>query len=610
MKTYITIIFCFISFVSSGQLKCSGSLGANLFDKGDFGSGNSNNVLVNPQIAPGYNYVTSGPPFDGNYILTNNTGSWGNLYPTWLPLRDNSADPNGYMMVVNASFEPGLFYEEIIEGICENTQFEFSADIINVVKSTIMDHIKPNVAFLIDDKVVLQTGDIAQDERWHSYAFSFTTEPGQSSLKLSLRNNAPGGTGNDLALDNITFRACGPPSKVSINTDKIVCSEDFPLTLTALIENQEVKANFYQWEYATSSNPNWQAVSNANESQLIFSDETPGIYNFRFGFAGSPNNFDNEKCRFFSDPIQINVPERNFEIIDTICGGTGIDIGGLQVTSPGVYVSSLVSTLGCDSVITYYLDTIKRATITGELDTTDPMCYDEANGIVEAFNISGGFAPYRISTDQVESDGLKIATLSAGEHKILVKDRYGCFFEELINLDNPSEFIVDMGEDLNLLLGEEAVINITANQAIQKVEFAPNIDSAFTHLSYTFLPLQDMLLSASVLSESGCYAYDELNITVDQDVSIYIPNAFSPNNDQINDRFKITAQGKSLAYIDQMDIWTRWGERIATAIDPAGWDGAHVDGQAAMAGTYIYHLRAVLINGNIIEQSGSLSLIR
>ena len=144
------------------------------------------------------------------------------------------------MMVVNASFDPGLFYEEEITGICENTQFEFSADIINLIQRNVTDHILPNVAFLIDDEVVLETGVITQDERWKTFAFTFTTAPGQSSVKLSLRNNAPGGIGNDLALDNIRFRACGPPTAITSNAiDSIFCQKDNPLLLTAELESNQ-----------------------------------------------------------------------------------------------------------------------------------------------------------------------------------------------------------------------------------------------------------------------------------------------------------------------------------------------------------------------------------
>ena len=47
----------------------------------------------------------------------------GDGFGSWITTSDNSDDPEGYMMVVNATFEPGLFYEETVEGLCENVLY-------------------------------------------------------------------------------------------------------------------------------------------------------------------------------------------------------------------------------------------------------------------------------------------------------------------------------------------------------------------------------------------------------------------------------------------------------------------------------------------------------
>jgi hypothetical protein len=100
-------VLCFWE-IGSAQV-CGGNIGENIFTDGDFGSGFANLLTPDPMIAPGYDYTTSPPPSDGFYVLSNNLSNWGSLYPTWLPIGDNSDDPFGYMMVVNASFSPGLF---------------------------------------------------------------------------------------------------------------------------------------------------------------------------------------------------------------------------------------------------------------------------------------------------------------------------------------------------------------------------------------------------------------------------------------------------------------------------------------------------------------------
>ncbi|MEL6143600.1 MAG: hypothetical protein AAFU67_18520, partial [Bacteroidota bacterium] len=220
---------------------CGGNLGENIFDAGDFGEGTDNVLQVNPGVAPGYVYTTSVPPFDGFYTLTNNSSAtfWPNIFDSWLQIPDNSSDPNGYMMVVNASFEPGLFYEQEVEGLCENTLYVFSADVINMIRNGVPNHIDPNISFLLDGVEEYTTGNIPKTEEWITHGFTFTTAPGQTSVILSLRNNAPGGIGNDLGLDNITFRACGPQAQILPETVERICEDGQFTTLSATITGDQ-----------------------------------------------------------------------------------------------------------------------------------------------------------------------------------------------------------------------------------------------------------------------------------------------------------------------------------------------------------------------------------
>ena len=295
-------MLCFI-VIRLGAQECPGGLGENLFDDGDFGSGFEFSLPQDPGLAPGYIYNRSGPPADGEYMITSDFNQWNFVFDTWLRPKDNSNDPNGYMMVVNASFDPGLFYEEVVEGLCDNTSYEFSADILNLIINGTPGHSDPNVDFLIDDAVVLRTGIIPKNEVWNTFSFSFDTAPGQTSVQLSLRNNAPGGIGNDLALDNISFRACGPASAPSVvQGDNIVCQEDLPIEVIALIEGEEDMDRLYGWQVSSDGVSDWRDVVGEERSRLMYDEllEDERMF-FRFFTAATQASFINEKCRFFSD---------------------------------------------------------------------------------------------------------------------------------------------------------------------------------------------------------------------------------------------------------------------------------------------------------------------
>jgi len=302
----LTLIMALLysSLLSSQQL-CDGNLGINVFEDGDFGSGMANVLQDNPNIAPSYTYSNAqASPNDGFYTLTNNTAVWSFLFPTWLAISDNSDDPNGYMMVVNASFDPGIFYVQEVSGLCENTLYEFSADIINLIRVPVSDHIRPNIDFLIDGVVRFSTGDVPQDAEWHKYGFTFTTDPGQTTVSLSLKNNAPGGNGNDLALDNISFQACGPDAFVTAEQTIFLCEDDnSPVTIEAKLTatNQAL-----QWQSSIDS-VTWINLPGETGLSIVHDNFEIGRYYYRYISAGSPVELSNEKCRIISDVLVVEI---------------------------------------------------------------------------------------------------------------------------------------------------------------------------------------------------------------------------------------------------------------------------------------------------------------
>ena len=176
MNKYFFFFTAVLFFLSVVQLpaQCTGNLGDNIFTDGDFGSGAANILTPDPQIAPGYTYEFNPPPVDGSYTITNNTTSWGSFASNWANIGDNSSDPNGYMMVVNASFDPGLFYQQQVDDLCDNTLYVFSADVYNLIIG--LNEIKPNVSFLLDGNVVYETISIylliRDKDQWKIALFS------------------------------------------------------------------------------------------------------------------------------------------------------------------------------------------------------------------------------------------------------------------------------------------------------------------------------------------------------------------------------------------------------------------------------------------------------
>ncbi len=87
--------------------------------------------------------------------------------------------------------------------------------------------------------------------------------------------------------------------------------------------------------------------------------------------------------------------------------------------------------------------------------------------------------------------------------------------------------------------------------------------------------------------------------------SLYLPDAFSPNGDGHNDRFKPVGYGIKNY---RLEVYNRWGERVFKGQNE-GWDGNY-KGQKLPAGTYIFQLEVRNINENVFNKKGVVRLIR
>ncbi len=230
---------------------CSNAQGSNKFPNGTFGSGASLNgaALPNGETTYGYSQLASGSPDDGFYAIANTTDyngstAGGNVFNTWTLTTDHTGDANGYMMIVNASYDQDVVTEKIVSGLCPNKTYQFSAFVKNIMpnRSTSTSYITPNLTFLIDGVGVYTTGNIV-DSNWNNVGFTFKSTG--TSAKFSIRNNNPGGSGNDWAIDDIYVGVCVPT--IQMNPFITTCVN--PATqITATITDISHLYAKYKWQ--------------------------------------------------------------------------------------------------------------------------------------------------------------------------------------------------------------------------------------------------------------------------------------------------------------------------------------------------------------------------
>lgn len=111
-----------------------------------------------------------------------------------------------------------------------------------------------------------------------------------------------------------------------------------------------------------------------------------------------------------------------------------------------------------------------------------------------------------------------------------------------------------------------------------------------------------------VTDANGCIATDSVLVRVEYNCGdVFLPNAFSPNNDGYNDEFRI--RGNCIVTID-LKIYDRWGEKVFETNDPLlGWNG-ELDGSPMNAGVFHYTYSGTLLNDEIISGKGDVTLVR
>jgi len=212
-----------------------------------------------------------------------------------------------------------------------------------------------------------------------------------------------------------------------------------------------------------------------------------------------------------------------------------------------------------------------------------PDCNGLGSSFINIDDVQNGTAPYVYALNgNPFSTTPAFQNLQAGEsYEITIQDNNGCETTESAIIPNPQGIQVDLGEDMVVELGEpfylDPVISTTGTMAYQW-NTADGIECD-TCANPEFLPLSEGYYELVVTDQFGCEGRDDIIIEVDSRRDVYIPNAFSPNGDGLNDNLTVFG-GKEIATVARMEVYDRWGNQVFL-VDEAfaandqgmGWDG-------------------------------------
>jgi len=240
------------------------------------------------------------------------------------------------------------------------------------------------------------------------------------------------------------------------------------------------------------------------------------------------------------------------------------------------------------------------------LDTT--ICFPASFQLHASGGVSYLWSPTAFLSDPAIADPIAAPPQSI-KYTVAVKDVLGCpkpaFSSILVEVE---KIVADAGpRDTNIVVNQPLQLNGTGAET-------------FTWTPPTGLNNPDIANPIAILSESqeyvlkvqsaaGCSATDTISVTVYKiDPGLYVPNAFTPNGDGINDVFRPIPIGmKSLKYFK---VYNRDGQLIfSTSIQNKGWDGTF-KGKPQDADVYVWIVEGIDYQDKLIFQKGSVTLIR
>ena len=287
----------------------------------------------------------------GDHTGASNTAKGNNPCDTTKPV--SASNPCGYMLVVNAAYKADTAFRTTITNLCPNTYYEISAWVRNICYKCGCDSagrgassggyipfatndssgVQPNLAFQINGQDYYSTGNIpyvgtgpgitqqASDSMniWVKKGFVYKTDLTQTSFEMLIRNNAPGGGGNDWAIDDISVATCFPIMTYSPSATPNVCDSN-TLTIRDTVRSSYDNYTYYKWQRSTDGGVTWTDVTSVLGPATPIWNGTAWQYVASYTIPPNRTYFGNngDKYRMIVGTTAANLSDVNCQVTDVV----------------------------------------------------------------------------------------------------------------------------------------------------------------------------------------------------------------------------------------------------------------------------------------------------
>ena len=319
------------------------------------------------------------------------------------------------------------------------------------------------------------------------------------------------------------------------------------------------------------------------------------------------------------------------DITDALC--VGVDNGKIKITvlggdtpttylwsnnattdsitnlSVGTYSVTITDSKGCKDTKTYTISASYDINL--DLTATQNNCPDGCSAVITS-SVTNATLPitYLWSNSQTTKDLYDVCN---GDYALTVVDSIGCKQNANIAVSDNNLTTDFTAWTDKYLVYDGATVNLYST-LIEGFDYywTPTINITNPNLNNTSATVfETTIFNVLATDNKGCKVSDTVKVDVDyiacNKEGIFLPNIFSPNNDNKNDILYVTSD-----YIETMDfiIYNRWGEKVFHSTNQQdGWDGKYNNSDCS-AGVYYYKLEVKCIGGKTFITKGDITLVR
>lgn len=384
---------------------------------------------------------------------------------------------------------------------------------------------------------------------------------------------------------------------------------------------------------------------------VIYVEASGGSGNYQYSIDGTnfqvPDSFfvnagnvlvtvkDNKGC---TANINVNVPLFSDAFVNagndtTICEGSSVQLNTSSnagiftwAANPGLSNINIKDPIASPVVTSaFFLTAVKGICTVKDTITINVLPAPVANAGIDSsicvgrsiiLNGSGGVAYSWLPASQVSDPHIPNPTVRPSQSSnfyLQVTSSDGCpsLQYDTVRISLVPAVKAFAGRDTSVTVGQPLQLHgmELGNSGVTKFRWSPALGLNDPNIFNPVATLdRDMTYQVLMTTPQGCEGSDYINIKVYKGPEIYVPSAFSPNDDGKNDLLKAIPVGmKSLHFFR---VFNRWGQMVfSTTIESRGWDG-RINGVKQGTGTFVWIAEGVDYKGNLITRKGSTTLIR